>query len=138
MKTNVSQLLCEQGSVVHVIQIGKQMSKRNKNWSEDETTTFISVWSEHYAQLMAGGSRNTPIYHAMAQQLNQILSPRTMTATDVKSKIGNLVAEYRKKKKENGKTGASPPSWRYFEQIDKLLGENGILIFSLSCLFLYL
>ncbi|CAF2776422.1 unnamed protein product [Rotaria sp. Silwood2] len=60
----------------------------------------------------------------MAKQLNEFLSPRVMTGADVKAKITNLVAEYRKKRKESGKTGSSPSSWRYFEQIDKLLGKE--------------
>lgn len=65
-----------------------------------------------------------PIYHSMAEQLNSLLSCRMLTGADVKSKIFNLVAEYRKKKKGQGSTGASPCTWRYFDQIDKLLGKN--------------
>jgi hypothetical protein len=59
----------------------------------------------------------------MAEQLNQLLSPRIMSGNDVRSKIFNLVAEYRKKKKEQGRSGGSPSGWPYFNQIDKLLGE---------------
>ncbi|CAF1618439.1 unnamed protein product [Adineta ricciae] len=99
-------------------------NKRGKNWSEEETSVFINIWSEHYDSLMTGGTRNTKIYHGMAQQLNEFLSPRVMTGTDVKAKIANLVSEYRKKRKESGKTGSSPSSWPYFEQIDKLLGAR--------------
>ncbi|CAF4146149.1 unnamed protein product [Rotaria sp. Silwood2] len=107
-----------------VLNMGQKKLKRGKNWSEEETSIFINIWSDHYANLMAIGSRNAPIYQSMAQQLNQLLSPRLMTGADVKSKIANLVAEYRKRKKEQGKTGSSPSSWRYFDQIDKLLGER--------------
>ncbi|CAF3027772.1 unnamed protein product [Rotaria sp. Silwood2] len=102
----------------------QRKAKRAKNLSEEETSAFINVWCEYYDRLTAGGSRNIPIYHYMAQQLNTILSPRVMTAVDVKSKISNLVAEYRKKKKDMGKTGGSPCTWHYFDQIDKLLGER--------------
>jgi len=59
----------------------------------------------------------------MAKQLNDVLSPRVMTGHDVKAKITNLVAEYRKKKKEQGKTGSSPSSWPHYDQIDKILGK---------------
>ncbi|CAF1535528.1 unnamed protein product [Rotaria sordida] len=103
---------------------GQKKFKRSKNWSEEETAIFINIWSDHYTNLMTGGSRNSPIYQSMAQQLKQLLPTRVMTGADVKSKITNLVAEYRKKKKEQGKTGSSPSSWRYFDQIDKLLGER--------------
>jgi hypothetical protein len=99
------------------------VNKRGKNWTEDDTIIFIGIWIENYRRLMAGGSRNTPIYNAMAEQLNTMLSTRIMSGADVKSKIGNLVTEYRKKKKEQGKTGASPSSWRYFDMLDKLLGK---------------
>ena len=59
----------------------------------------------------------------MALVLNQLLSPRVFTGRDVRVKIGNLVTEYRRKKTEQGRTGASPCTWRYFDSIDKLLGE---------------
>jgi len=73
---------------------------------------------------MAAGSRNTRIYNSMAQQLNELLSPRVMTGADVKVEISNLVAEYRKKKRQQGKTGGSPSSWQHFDAIDKLLGTQ--------------
>jgi hypothetical protein len=59
----------------------------------------------------------------MAEQLNDILSPRCLSAQDVKGKIGNLATEYRRKKKEQGKTGASPCTWPYFDLIDKIVGK---------------
>ena len=85
--------------------------------------TLINVWREYYDRLSAGGSGNMPIYHSMAQQLSTLLSPRVITAAEVKSKVFNLVAEYRKKKKEQGRTGGSPCTWPYFDRIDKLLGK---------------
>ncbi|CAF2937791.1 unnamed protein product [Rotaria sp. Silwood2] len=60
----------------------------------------------------------------MANQLNEIFTNRNVSAADVKSKIGNLITEYRRRKKEQGTTGASPCSWRYFDLLDKLLGER--------------
>ncbi|CAF2956025.1 unnamed protein product [Rotaria sp. Silwood2] len=53
-----------------------------------------------------------------------MLPSRTLTGHDVKAKIGNLVGEYRRKKKDMGKTGASPPSWPFYNSIDKLIGER--------------
>ena len=102
--------------------------KRSKNWTEEETIAFIRVWSENYVKLTSGGSRNTPVYNAMAKQLNEMLPNRILNGADVKSKIGNLLTEYRKKKKARGNTGGSPSPWRYFELIDKIIGE--------SCLFI--
>ncbi|CAF1487329.1 unnamed protein product [Rotaria sordida] len=110
----------------------KQSSKRmkveesvkRKSWTENETITFISVWTDYYPQLISGKSRHSPIYHSMANQLNQMLKDRSLTAADVKSKIGNMVTEYRRKKKELGTTGSSPSSWPYYDLIDKLLGER--------------
>jgi hypothetical protein len=100
------------------------VTKRGKNWSEDETTAFISIWSEHFDRLMSAGSRNTPIYHAMADEFNAMQATRVLSGGDVKCKIGNLLTEYRKKKKEQGKTGASPSPWPYFDMLDKLLGKS--------------
>ncbi|CAF1470836.1 unnamed protein product [Rotaria magnacalcarata] len=99
-------------------------NKRAKNWSDEEISTFISVWSDYYDRLTTGGSRNMPIYNSMAQELNQLLAPRIMNGSDIKSKIFNLVSEYRKRKKEQGKTGGSPSTWRHFNQVDKLIGER--------------
>ncbi|CAF3550782.1 unnamed protein product [Rotaria socialis] len=102
----------------------EEPAKRCKNWSEEETNTFISVWSDYYSKLTTGGARNAPIYNTIAKQLNEMLPSRTLTGHEVKAKIGNLVGEYRRKKKEMGKTGASPPSWPFYNSIDKLIGER--------------
>lgn len=58
----------------------------------------------------------------MPNQRNQALIDRRITAGDVKSKIGNLITENRRREKEQGKTGASPYSWKYYDTIDKLIG----------------
>jgi hypothetical protein len=65
----------------------------------------------------------------MANQLNEMLKDRCLTGSEVKSKIGNLTTEYRRKKKDQGRTGASPSPWPYYELIDKLLGEITFLTF---------
>lgn len=100
---------------------------KRRNWTEDETGIFIDIWSDYYEKLTSGGSRHSPIYHSMANQLNVLLKGRLLTAVDVKSKIGNLVTEYRRRKKELGTTGSSPSSWPYFDRIDKLLGKANIV-----------
>lgn len=68
--------------------------------------------------------RNTPIYHAMVRQLNELLAPRVVSVIDVKRKIVNLNALFRNKQKEQGKTGSSPSSWPYFDVLDKLIGNQ--------------
>lgn len=65
-----------------------------------------------------------PIYHRMAKELNDLLFTKTINGAEVKRKIGNLGAEYRKQKKDMGKTGAEPSSWRFFDKLDKLLGKQ--------------
>jgi hypothetical protein len=97
---------------------------------------FISVWGEHYVDLTSGLTRNAPIYDAMALQINGIFKNRTITGHYVKSKIGNLVTEYRRKKREQGCTGASPCTWPYYDAIDKLLGEFHSHYFILVCFFI--
>ena len=80
---------------------------------------------------MSGGSRNAAIYQLMADELNKILEHRYLTGPDVKAKIGNLVTGYRRKKKELGRTGASPPKWPYYDLVDKILGKINFLRFYL-------
>ncbi|CAF4081217.1 unnamed protein product [Rotaria sp. Silwood1] len=104
-----------------------KVAKRSKNWIESETITFIKIWSDFYGKLNAGGQRNTPIYNQMAQELNSILRDRNLSGVYVKYKISNLTLEYRRKKKEQGKTGASPSTWPYFEEMEKLLGKLNLL-----------
>ncbi|CAF3340251.1 unnamed protein product [Rotaria sp. Silwood2] len=116
-----TQNIAESNALINTTQI---KNKRSKNWSEEETSTFISVWSEYYDKLTAGGSRNMPIYNAMAQQLNSLFAPRVISGNEVKVKIFNIVSEYRKRKKEQGKSGGSPTTWRYYNQVDKFLGER--------------
>jgi hypothetical protein len=96
---------------------------RQRKFSEEENILFINVWTEHFHRLMKGGMRNTPIYHAIAAEFNSLVPTIAMTGTEVKAKIGNLTVEYRKRKKEQGKTGCSPSTWRYFDMVDKLLGN---------------
>ena len=98
-------------------------SEKRRNWTENETNIFIQVWSDFYHRLTRGGSRHTPIYNAMAIELNNMLTNRSLTGGDVKMKIGNLTTEFRKQKKQQGCTGASPCAWPYFDSIDKLLGK---------------
>ncbi len=104
------------------------MIKRSKNWSEIEILTFIAVWTEYYPRLTSGGSRNTSLYQAMAEQLNDVLCDRCLSGNETKAKIGNLTVEYRRRKKQQGKTGSSPCIWPYYDAIDKLLGEFHSLI----------
>ncbi len=108
-----------------------EKSEKRRNWTEDETNTFIQVWSDYYPRLTRGGSRHTAIYASMAIELDNMLKTRSLTGAEVKMKIGNLTTEYRKKKKEQGRTGASPCTWPYFDSIDKLLGK---IIFLKRCL----
>jgi hypothetical protein len=81
---------------------------------------------------MSGGSRNAAIYQSMADELNKILPCRSLTGPEVKAKIGNLVTEYRRKKKELGRTGGSPPTWPYYELVDKIVGKINFLCFNVS------
>ncbi|CAF2084705.1 unnamed protein product [Rotaria magnacalcarata] len=59
-----------------------QIMKR-RNWTEPETMCFIEVWTEYYPKLISAGSRNSPIYQAMANQLNNMLTNRSVRAPDI-------------------------------------------------------
>ncbi|CAF3823067.1 unnamed protein product [Rotaria sp. Silwood1] len=102
-----------------VLQSTPSSSTKKKNKRVEEP-----VWSEYYQRLNTGGARHAPIYDQMAKQLKEMSLNRCLTGHDVKKKIGNLVGEYRRKKKEQGKTGASPSPWPYYDVLDKLLGER--------------
>jgi hypothetical protein len=103
--------------------LAPDVSKRSKNWSEEETNVLIGVWAEHYQTLTSSTTRNTPTYDKMAQELSGLLPTRSITGFDVNMKIKNLASEYRKRKREQGKTGASPCPWKYYDPVDKIIGK---------------
>ena len=94
--------------------LDENSSRRGRNWSENETIAFIGVWTDHYPKLIPGGTRNTPVHNAMALALNQLLSSRVFTGRDVRIKSGNLVTGYRRKKTEQGRTGARGKSIQWY------------------------
>ena len=59
----------------------------------------------------------------MAKEVNELLPDRSLTGSEVKAKIGNLTTEFNRKKTEQGKTGASPWPWPFYDLLDKLIGE---------------
>ena len=112
--------------------LGEKLGKRCKNWSEGETKMFIATWSQNYLRVMSGGSRSAAIYQAMADELNKTFTGHSRTGSEVKAKIGNLITEYRRKKKKLGRTGGSPPTWPYYELVDKILGKVSSLRFNVN------
>lgn len=123
-KRGVSQFI--ESNAFTLFFVAATLSKRNKNWKDDETIAFIGVWVEHQPKLEKPESRNTPIYNGMAEELSELLNPRCLTGHDVKTKIGNLSGEYRRRKTEQIKTGGSPCTWRYYDLLDKLLGRMNL------------
>ena len=93
---------------------------------------FIATWSQNYLRLMSGGSRNAAIYQAMADELNKTFTRRSLTGSEVKAKIGNLITEYRRKKKKLGRAGGSLSTWPYYELVDKILGKASFLRFNVN------
>ena len=81
---------------------------RRKNWTESETIAFVNVWTDYYPIIISGTSKHSAIYHSMAKQFCQTLKDRFIITAAVKSKLDNLVTEYRRKKNELGITDGSP------------------------------
>jgi hypothetical protein len=76
---------------------------------------------------MSDGKRNSPMYQEMAIDLTNLLENRFLIGVEVKNKITNLTKKYRNVKKEQGRTGASPPTWPFYNSIDKFMGKINIL-----------
>ena len=92
-------------------------------WNEEETLKLIEIWDKDSIQAMVEGSkRNKYVFNKISRKMEA--AGYEKTADQCNNKIRKLKLEYRKIKDSTKKTGTGRKDWRYFEEMDALLGHK--------------
>ncbi|XP_017468996.1 PREDICTED: myoneurin-like isoform X3 [Rhagoletis zephyria] len=100
----------------------KQRRKRSF-WNSRAEACFVELWGEKVDELR-GARKNTHVYQEMSSELAK--QGCFLSAQDVKYKIANLTAKYRKCKEAMAPSGGSPASWNLYEAVHKVIGAQSI------------
>ena len=96
---------------------------RGAAWSDAEVKALIGVWAEGDIQKEFDGTvRNKEIYKKLATDLQEQGYDRDWE--QCKSKIKNLKTEYRTAKDNNNETGKGRKTFKYYDDLDKVLGHR--------------
>uniref|UniRef100_W5MJQ2 Myb/SANT-like DNA-binding domain-containing protein n=1 Tax=Lepisosteus oculatus TaxID=7918 RepID=W5MJQ2_LEPOC len=100
----------------------KKVTERAVNWSEEETRVLIRAWSEDSVQRSLSESlRNTHVFKHLAARMTQMGFART--AHQCRLRVKTLKANYVKAKLQSGVDGKQPSSFRYYAEMDAVLGR---------------
>ena len=92
-------------------------------WTEEETIQLIDLWGEESVQEhLEKCSKNRNVYEKIATEMRAAGYERT--AVQCRDKIKKLRAEYKRTKDYNGLTGRGTRKWRYYDQLDAILGNR--------------
>ena len=98
------------------------MSKTG-SWSDREVFLLIKYWGEEGIQYeLEGSKRNKHVYERLAAELAKTGSDKT--AEQCRAKMKKLKLEYRKVIDKYNKTGEGPSPWRFFNALDRVLGDR--------------
>lgn len=90
-------------------------------WTDEETYKLIELWGEDKIQAeLEGCKRNAHIFEKITREMAGASFDRSGTW----DKINKLRAEYRKIKDKHGKTGTGRSSWKFFDEMDRILGHK--------------
>ena len=93
------------------------------SWPTAEVTALISIWGERAIQSQLDGSvRNKEIYTEIAHKLSDLGYSRDWK--QCRCKIKNLKTTYKKIKDHNGVTGNGRKTFKFFQQLDEILGHR--------------
>ncbi|XP_062550356.1 uncharacterized protein LOC134215123 [Armigeres subalbatus] len=100
-------------------------SKRNKVkkrcfWSAAQIDLLFELWADKIGALR-GTRKNSHIFEEMRQSFND--HGYHVSATDIKTRIHNMTARYRKEKAAVGPSGGSPSEWSLFDRVNGILGS---------------
>uniref|UniRef100_A0A336KQB6 CSON012469 protein n=2 Tax=Culicoides sonorensis TaxID=179676 RepID=A0A336KQB6_CULSO len=76
---------------------------------------------EKQARKMCG--KNTHIFMSMEKAFDEN-GFHSVSAGEIKTKIGVLSKQYREEKRRIGGTGGSPSEWKYYEMVHKIIGSH--------------
>ena len=96
------------------------MSTRGAAWSEQE---IKAIWSEKKIQNeLKGSMRTKDVYKKIAKEIDDGGYSRDWE--QCKAKIKNLKTDYRSAKDNNGKTGGGRKTFKFFKEMDEVLGHR--------------
>ena len=84
---------------------------------------LIEIWGEDSVQaLLEGSKRNKDVFNKISRKMEA--AGYEKTAEQCNSKIRKLKLDYRKIKDTRKKTGTGRKDWKYFEEMDAVLGHK--------------
>ena len=93
---------------------------------DDEVMALIELWAdEGIQQQLDSCTRKRPIFEKIARRLQEE-GEYIRTFAQVREKIKQLEQAYKKVKDSNNKSGNSWKTFKYFESINKILGDRPI------------
>ncbi|XP_073838387.1 uncharacterized protein isoform X2 [Musca autumnalis] len=97
---------------------GKANRKTPSRWDINSERALLEVWQNYMGQLR-GCRKNSHILQEMAADLQKL--GYNYTAGELKTKMHNVTARFRKEKQKIGTTGGSPSDWDLFKDVEMLL-----------------
>ena len=95
--------------------MSESKTDRGSTWDEEEVIQLSHIWADE---------RTPPIVEKMAKTLAE--AGFTRTFSQVREKIKQLKQNYKKIKDNNNKSGNNRKTCKYFEELDKILGDRPI------------
>ncbi|XP_050091498.1 protein bric-a-brac 1-like [Anopheles aquasalis] len=105
------------------MEINPMYKKKKNRWSMSKIELLIDLWAEHYRQLKSC-RRNDHVLMKMKNKLEK--SGCKVTVEDIRIRINNLSAKYRKESMLM-LAGGSPSKWPLFVKIHNILSNESTL-----------
>ncbi|XP_065089197.1 myb/SANT-like DNA-binding domain-containing protein 1 [Ochlerotatus camptorhynchus] len=98
----------------------RKKSKKHNVWSAPQVDLLLEAWEDKISDLR-GTRKNTHVY----EEIRKIFTEHgySVSGEDIKIRINNLTARYRKEKALVGPSGGSPSEWPLFDKINSILGS---------------
>ncbi|XP_062551374.1 uncharacterized protein LOC134216524 [Armigeres subalbatus] len=97
----------------------KKKSTRNI-WSAAQMQLLFELWADKIIDLR-GVRKNSHVIEEMRITFEE--HGFSVPSSEIKTRIHNLTARYRKEKSQIGPSGGAPSKWPYFSEIHKILGN---------------
>ncbi|XP_058455464.1 uncharacterized protein LOC131432904 [Malaya genurostris] len=94
--------------------------QRKNVWFSAQIQLLIEMWEDKINDLR-GSRKNSHVY----EEIKESFKPHNIDVStkEIKNRIHNLTARYRKEKASIGPSGGSPSSWPYYDKVHKILGS---------------
>ncbi|XP_058833065.1 uncharacterized protein LOC131690969 [Topomyia yanbarensis] len=97
-----------------------KLLKKKTVWSPSQIQLLVELWEEKIGDLR-GCRKNSHVYEEMKESFKH--HGIEVTTDEIKNRIHNLTARYRKEKTSIGPSGGSPSQWPHYDKIHRILGS---------------